>query len=224
MSFHSIKAMMLYVIKRARPDIFLAVAFLTTRVWEPDVDDLRKLGHLIQYLKSTRYLLLVLRISNTVMLHWHVDASFATHQNMRGHTGGALTMGTGCTVATLTKQKSNVRSYTIRELVAVNKMIAQIVWTSLFMEAQGVKVTNNILYQDNRSAILLAKNGRASSSKMTKHIEIRYYYDADQIAKGGILAVWCPTNKMIADFITKPLQGKAFKQQGRATGSSSYVV
>ena len=52
-SFHPIIAMMLYVIKRARPDMLLAVAFLTTRVREPDVDDWCKLGHLIEYLKST---------------------------------------------------------------------------------------------------------------------------------------------------------------------------
>jgi hypothetical protein len=51
--FHSIIAMKLYVTKRARPDTLLAVAFLSTRVREPDVDDWRKLGHLIQYLKST---------------------------------------------------------------------------------------------------------------------------------------------------------------------------
>jgi hypothetical protein len=79
-------------------------------------------------------------------------------------------MGTGCAVATLTKQKANVHSSTIGELVAVDEMMAQILWTRLFMIAQGVKVTNNILYQDNMSAIHLEKNGRASSSKRTKHI------------------------------------------------------
>jgi hypothetical protein len=139
------------------------------------------------------------------VLHWHVDASFATHQNMRGHTGGALTMGTGCAVATSTKQKCNVRSSTIGELVAVDEMMAQILRTRLFMKAQGIKVTDNILYQYNRSAILLEKNGRVSSSKRTKHIEIRYYYVADRIAKGDLSVVWCPTDKMIADFLTKPL-------------------
>jgi hypothetical protein len=77
---------------------------------------------------------------------------------MRGHTGGALTMGTGGAMETLTKQKANVRSSTIGELVAVDEMMAQILWTRLLMIAQGVKVTNNILYQDNRSAILLEKN------------------------------------------------------------------
>ena len=59
-------------------------------------------------------------------------------------------------------------------------------------------------------AMLLETNGRASSSKRTRHIEIRYYYVANQVAKGDLRVVWCPTDKMIADFLTKPLQGKAF--------------
>jgi hypothetical protein len=105
-----------------------------------------------------------------------------------------------------------VRSSTINELVAVDEMLAQILWTRLFMKAQGIEVSDNILYQDNKSAILLEKNGRASSSKRTKHIEIRYYYVADRIAKGDLTVVWCPTKKMIADFLTKPLQGRMFIQ------------
>jgi hypothetical protein len=80
------------------------------------------------------------------------------------------------------------------------------------MKAQGIKVTDNILYQDNRSAILLEKNGWVSSSKRMKHIEIRYYYVADQIESGDLSVVWCPTDKMIAEFLTKPLQGNVFQQ------------
>ena len=49
------------------------------------------------------------------------------------------------------------------------------------MMAQGIKVTDNIFYQDNKSVIPLEKNGRASSSKRTKNIEVWYYYVADQI-------------------------------------------
>jgi hypothetical protein len=52
-SFHSMIAMMLYVMKRARSDTALVIAFLTTRVKEPDADDWWKLRHLINYLKST---------------------------------------------------------------------------------------------------------------------------------------------------------------------------
>ena len=52
----------------------------------------------------------------------------------------------------------------------------------------------------------------ASSSKHIKHIKIRYYYVADHIAKGNLTIVWCPTEKMIVDFFTKPLQGRVFIQ------------
>ena len=69
---------------------------------------------------------------------------------------------------------------------------------------------DSILYQDNKSAILLEKNGRVSSSKRTKHNKIRYYYVANCIANGDLTAVWCPTGKMIADFLEKPLQGREF--------------
>ena len=129
-----------------------------------------------------------------------MGALFARHQDMRGHTGGALTMGIA------TKAKCNTCSSTISELVAVDEMLAQILWTRLFMKAQGIKVSDNILYQDNKAAILLEKNGRAYSSKCTKHIKVRYYYIVDHIAKGDLTVVWCPTNKMIMDFLTKPLQ------------------
>jgi hypothetical protein len=108
----------------------------------------------------------VLGAWNTGVLHWYVDASFAVHPNMRGHTGGVLTLGTGAPVVTSTKQKLNMHSSTISEVL--DDMIPQILWTWLFMQEQGIKVTDNILYQDNKSAILLEKNGRASSSKRTK--------------------------------------------------------
>ena len=80
----------------------------------------------------------------------------------------------------------------------------------MFMMAQGIKVADNILYQDNKSAIMLEKNGRASSSKRTKHIEVWYYYVVGWIEKEDLSVVWCPTDKMIADILIKPLQGKVF--------------
>jgi hypothetical protein len=176
--FHSIVAMILYVVKMAWPNAALANAFLTTRVREPDEDDWRKLRHLINYLRSTSELPLVLGATQTGVLQWYVDASFAVYQDMRGQTGGALTLGRGCPTVQKAKTKCTTRSSTIQELVAVDEMMSDILWTGLFMKEQGIKVTDNILYQDNKSGILLEKNGRVSSSKRTKHIEIRYYYIA----------------------------------------------
>ena len=68
------------------------------------------------------------------------------------------------------------------------------------------------MYQDNQSAILLENNGRESSSRRTKHLNIRYFFIKDCIKKGELKIDYCPTDDMVADFFTKPLQGKKFLQ------------
>ena len=211
-AFHNIVAKALYVMKRARPDISVAIAFLTTRVRSPDQQDWEKLSHLMQYLHGTKDLPLILGADGTGIVKWFVDASFAVHPNMRSHTGGALTLGRGCPVVTSTKQKLNTRSSTEAELVGVDDLMPSILWTRNFLKAQGYAVTENILYQDNKSSILLEKNGKASSSKRTRHIAIRYFFVTDRIAKGELSIEWCPTADMIADFMTKPLQGALFRK------------
>jgi hypothetical protein len=211
-AFHNIVAKALYITKRARPDISVAIAFLTTRVREPDLDDWEKLSHLMKYLRGTRELPLLLGGDNTGIVKWYVDASFAVHPNMRGHTGGAVTLGRGCPIVTSTKQKLNTRSSTEAELVGVDDLMPAILWTRYFLKAQGYDVKENILYQDNKSSILLARNGKASSSKRTKHIAIRYFFITDRISKGHVNLEWCPTTEMIADFMSKPLQGSLFRK------------
>ena len=211
-AFHNIVAKALYITKRARPDISVAIAFLTTRVRQPDQDDWSKLSHLMKYLHGTRELPLILGSDGTGIVKWYVDASFAVHPNMRSHTGGAVTLGRGCPIVTSTKLKLNTRSSTESELVGVDDLMPSILWTRQFLKAQGYDVNENILYQDNKSSILLEKNGRTSSSKRTRHIAIRYFFVTDRIAKGELSIEWCPTAEMIADFMTKPLQGATFRK------------
>jgi hypothetical protein len=42
------------------------------------------------------------------------------------------------------------------------------------------------------------------------HINIRYFFIKDKIEKEEISIVHCPTEDMIADYFTKPLQGEQF--------------
>ena len=58
-------------------------------------------------------------------------------------------------------------------MISVSDCMPSILWTRLFLEAQGYDVTNNIIYQDNKSSIILEKNGKASSRKRIKHISIK---------------------------------------------------
>ena len=79
-------------------------------------------------------------------------------------------------------------------------MMPAILWTRLFLEAQGYGVTENIICQDNQAAILLEKNGKASSGKRTKHINMRFFFVMDRITKRNISVGWCPTGDMTGDF------------------------
>ena len=110
------------------------------------------------------------------------------------------------------RQKLNMRSLTESELVGVDDLMALIIWSRNFLKAQGYTIVDNILHQDNKSAILLEWNGRMSSGKRTKHIAVRYFFVTDRIKAGEISPKWCPTGEMIADFLTKPLQGRTFQK------------
>ena len=81
-----------------------------------------------------------------------------------------------------------------------------------FFATQGYPVPTTTIYQDNKSTILLAENGRSSSSKRTRHINVRYFFVTDKIKKGEVKVAFCPTTNMLRDFFTKPLQGSTFKK------------
>ena len=208
--FHNMVAKGLFLCKRSRLDIQTAIAFLSTRVSQPDLDDWKKLCRLIGYLKATKELVLTLSADNTNLLKWYVDAAYAVHKDMRSQTGGVFTLGKGAAIASSIKQKLNTKSSTEAELVGVDDMVGNILWTNYFLKAQGYNYDETIIYQDNKSAILLEKNGMASSSKRTKHINIRYFFIKDRVEKKEVKILYCPTDEMIADYFTKPLQGKKF--------------
>ena len=86
-----------------------------------------------------------------------------------------------------------------------------VLWNRLFLEAQDYGVKENTVFQDNETAMLLEKNGKDSSGKRTKHINMHYFFITDQISKGRVKVVWCPKGGMMEDFYTKPLQGAMFR-------------
>ena len=120
-------------------------------------------------------------------------------------------MGSGAITSFSRKQKINGKSSTEAELIGVDDALPQILLTRYFMESQGYTVKDNILYQDNKSAMLLEQNGKNSSSKRTKHIKVRYFFIQDKIDQGEIKVKYCLTDQMWSDILTKPLLGQQFK-------------
>ena len=97
-------------------------------------------------------------------------------------------------------------------MVGASDYILWSVWAKRFLEGQGYILRRNIFYQDNQSAMKIESNGQKSCGEKSRHIDIRYFFIKDIIKRENIELVHCPTERMIVDYYTKPLQGWLFRK------------
>ena len=90
---------------------------------------------------------------NMCLQSW-VDSSDAMNRDMKGHTGGIVSLGKGTAVHGCAKQKINTKSSTETELVVSSNFLPTTIWTKYFLEAQGYKVNRSVFYQDNTIVVL----------------------------------------------------------------------
>ena len=208
--FHSFVARALFVSTRSRIDIQPGIAFLTSRVKSPTKQDWFKLKKLMRFLKRTANDVLSLEADDNISMNWYVDASFAVHPDYKSHTGAVMSIGKGATLSVSTKQKTNSRSSTEAELKSLDDIISKVQWTREFLKHQGVNIKDNVIHRDNQSSMKLEENGKMSCGKRTRHFNIKYFYITDLIASKELSIKYCPTDKMLADYMTKPLTGPKF--------------
>jgi hypothetical protein len=142
--FHTFVVKGLFLCKRARPNIQQAILVLCTRVKDPNQADWEKLMQVMKYLNGTRSEYLTLSADYLRVVKWYVDASFAVHPDFKSHTGAVMMLGKGAMQSIARKQKMNVRSSTEGKLVVVDDAATMILWTKLFLEAQGYDVERTL--------------------------------------------------------------------------------
>ena len=132
---------------------------------------------------------------------------------MRSQTGAMLIFGRGTVFLISNKQKVNSISSTIAVIIGVDDAMNFVMWVKSFIKQQ---VTNSpaksiikklgaqssVLQQDNTSSICLEANGKKSSTKRTRHINIRYFYVTDKTKSEDVVIVYHPTDRMVGDFLT----------------------
>ena len=122
---------------------------------------------------------------------------------MRSQTGGAISLGWGIIHEKSAIQKLNTKSSTESEVVGFSDYLPHNIQIKNFLQYQGYHIKNNVLYQDNQSAIRMKENGRNSCTGNSRHIDIRYFFSKDRVDKKEISIKCCPTTKMLADFLQK---------------------
>ena len=199
--FHHTTAKLLYLSKRVRLDIDLAISFLWTRVASSTHGDEMKLKRVLSYLNGTKGMKRIIGANGLSYLQTWIDASYTVHRDMRGHTGGIISMGKGVMVHNCTKQKLNTKSSTKSEVVGVSDFLPYTIWASYFLKAQGYKLYRYIFYQDNTSAIKILKNGKASCGGKSRHIHIRYFFTKDVLERENIWKlIFAPQMKWLLTF------------------------
>ncbi len=211
--FHSITAKLLYLAKRVRPEILVATIFLTTRVQNPTEEDSNKLQRVLGYLNSEPALGILLKPDKLTQITVYVDASYGAHSDYKGHTGGVVTFGVGSgPIQTKSvKQKIMSKSSAESELIALSDYAPHGIAAREFMKGQGYVMEPLDIRQDNMSTIALIKRGYPHSDK-SRHINIRYFFLKDLIERKEVQITYTPSSTMVADILTKPLQGSLFRR------------
>jgi hypothetical protein len=208
--FHSIVAKLLYLAKRGRPDLMLAVAFLATRVTCSTTEDWSKLQKLMKYMDQTKDRVVYIGSNSKSYLYAYVDASYGVHKDSKSHTGVFMSLGFGPVYTQSKKQSIIARSSFEAEIIAVSDALSIALWHNQVLVSLG-EHSKIVLLQDNQGVVDVLRSGIISGTH-SKHIAVRFNWLLELIKTVEILVKWIPTERMIADTFTKPLGGVTFEK------------
>jgi Reverse transcriptase (RNA-dependent DNA polymerase) len=200
-----------YLGKHQRYDILFPLSILNKRVKGPTNKDWGDLKRLMQYVKGTRDKPLILKAGNLDRVTGYIDAAFSVHPDMKGHAGVVVLLGNAPIYVKTSGSKINTKSSTEEELCGMHDYSNMVLWSRKFLNELGYGKDVARIKQDNMSTMDLIYEGRAKALS-TKHIDRRYFYVKDLIDRKEVRVVYCRTDMMIADLLTKPLSGFYFER------------
>ena len=210
--FHSMVAKLLFLAKRTRPDILLPVSFLTTRVNKATRSDMEKLYRIGRYLNGSHGLGIRMSFAfgSIPELMAFIDAAYGVHTDRKSQSGIVISLGGGPVYVSCAKQKLMTKSSHEAELVSLSDGGSQVIWSRNFVIAQGYDLPPVRIGQDNQAVIHSIQRG--VPAERSRHVDIRYFWLKDRAESGEVLIEYVPTEDMVADLLTKPLQGEIFRR------------
>jgi hypothetical protein len=111
-------------------------------------------------------------------------------------------------------------STTESEYIAATYASKEALWLrSLITQLFDTTLAPTTLFSDNQSAIALTKDHQYHAR--TKHIDIRFHFIRWIVENGSLRLVYCPTDEMVADSLTKALPSPKVKHFARELGLAS---
>ena len=211
LNYQSMVGSLLYASIATRPDITQAVGAVSKFNSCPTEAHLTAVKRMFRYLEGTINLCIKYERSADNRLVGFSDADWAGDMNDRQSTTGNLFMMSGAAIAwSSKKQPVVVLSTTEAEYVALSAATQEAVWLRrLLSDIKAPPQTQILIKEDNQGTIAIVRN--PVSHSRTKHIDIKFHYVREALEDGIIDLIYCPTEQMTADILTKLLAHQQFE-------------
>ena len=212
---------LLYLSTNTRPDIAVGTSILSRRVENPREADWVEVKRIFRYLKGTRHKKLLLGVTSekeNINLIVYVDADWGGDVIDRKSNTGYCIKFMGSTITWTSRKQSLVTlSSTEAEYVALSEAMKETLWLRRLMKDFNQDIPQSItVFEDNQNCIRLLRDQRSMSR--TKHIDIKYNFVRDLYQSKDIDIQYCPSEHMIADLLTKPLEYVKIRQLSNDIG------
>ena len=186
------------------------ISYLATEAASPTEELMEKARIVLAYLYETKDTEMThnCNFESNDGLHAFVDASYAIHKDMKGHTGALIFDELmNLFYSSSNKQKLMGKSSTDAEIIGAHSTMNIIE----SLKALHDELTDGngpvILFQDNLSAKYLMENGDSASDK-SNYMKVRYFYVKEKVNDKIVEIKHCNTDVMWADLLTKPITNK----------------
>jgi hypothetical protein len=194
---------LMYVAIAMRPDISFAVSCLSQFLKNPGEVHWQAVKQVFRYLTGMRDQVLTYGTEQR-NLHGYTDADGASQEHCHVISRYAFIIDGGTVSWSSRKQELVTLSTAEAKYVAVTHATKECIWLRcLTGELFPSLHTQTMLFCDNQAALKLATDNNYHTC--TKHIDIRFHFIRQVIASSAIKMVYCPTDDMMADVLTKAL-------------------
>jgi hypothetical protein len=204
---------LLYISNNTRPDIAASVSILSRKNSCPTQADWVEVKRVLRYLKGTQFYKLQLgnpKENNSLI--GYADADWAGDVVDRKSNTGYVFKYKGSVINWVSrKQQCVTLSSTEAEYVAVANACQEAIWLqNLLTDFCEPQIKPIVINEDNQSCIKLVNNEKLNSR--TKHIDVKVHFVKELANKGEIMIQYCPSECMLADILTKPLQAVKIRE------------
>jgi len=217
---------MMYLAIAMRPDIAYMIQRLSSFTANPGLSHWGAAKRVLRYLLGMRDLGIEYHSNHEpnesrIQFTGWTDADFANDPRDRISVSGYVyKLGNGTITWSSKKQNAVSLSSTEAEYMAMAHAACEAIWLrNLFEELYLKQKTLTILYGDNISVLTIARDPQYHAR--SKHFDIKSHYIRDRIRDQVIKDVYCPTEEMVADILTKPLHKPKHSKFTAELGMSS---